>query len=234
MRIGFLSDVHGNELALDACLERMKRLALERIVFLGDAVGYMPGELGVLERLEREGIDCQKGNHEAMLLGAHPCASAKEPVYRLDAARHRLMRAGRLASIAAWPESRSESIDGVRIWMLHGAPADHVHGYVYPDTDITAYAALPHEFVVLANTHRPFVRTAASVTVVNTGSVGLPRDRGDLASFAVIDTTTRHAVIYRVRFDVESVIARYRTEVHDSVLACLHREAPTVIGEVLT
>jgi len=39
MRIAFLSDIHGNREALDACLAHTERRKADRLVFLGDLVG---------------------------------------------------------------------------------------------------------------------------------------------------------------------------------------------------
>ena len=40
MKVAVLSDIHGNAEALDAVLERCDGLGVERIICLGDAVGY--------------------------------------------------------------------------------------------------------------------------------------------------------------------------------------------------
>ena len=51
MRLGIISDVHANELALEACLAALDRLAVDRIVILGDVVGYGPDPEAVTQRV---------------------------------------------------------------------------------------------------------------------------------------------------------------------------------------
>ncbi len=232
MRIAVLSDVHGNPIALDACLARLGALQVDECFFLGDVVGYLPGEQECLERLESAGFHCQKGNHEAMLLGTLPLDDEADAVYGLAAARLRLSDRAR-GRLQSWPEACPVDRDGRRILFVHGAPDDPLGGYVYPDSDLSGWERLPHDVVFMGHTHRPFVTRQGPVLIANAGSVGLPRDVGNLASFAVYDTETGAAACYRVEFDVDAVIRRAGSALHATTRACLHRRSRQFVGEVL-
>jgi predicted phosphodiesterase len=232
MRLGFLSDVHGNVVALEEVLPRLLALSPDAVHFLGDAVGYLPEEGPVLERLAAEGIECQKGNHEAMLLEEAPIPAEAVDAYRLGDARGRLGD-GELRTLAGWPEQRELELGGRRILLVHGAPDDPLHGYVYPDSDLAPYASLPYDLIVTANTHRPFAVQLAGPLLGNVGSVGLPRDVGNLASFAVYDTSSGEFGVHRVPFDADRVRARAGGRLHPSVDALLSREEPQPFGELL-
>lgn len=232
MKIAVLSDVHGNPVALDACLARLEGLRVDECFFLGDAVGYLPGEQECLKRLESAGMPCQMGNHEAMLLGTLDLDPAADAVYGLAAVRSRLSDSVR-ERLQTWPESRLVERGGRRILLVHGAPDDPLRGYVYPDSDHSGWERLPHDAVFMGHTHRPFVARQGPVLIVNAGAVGLPRDVGNLASFAVYDTETGAAGCYRVEFDAEAVIRRAGPGLHASTRACLQRQSPRFVGEVL-
>ena len=94
---------------------------------------------------------------------------------------------------------------------------------MYPDTDIAEYHHLPYDAIVMGHTHRPFVRRSGGKWFVNTGSIGLPRDQGNLSSFAVYDTARHQFDIVRVGFEVADVIAAYGCQVAESVRNCLQR-----------
>ncbi|HKA05789.1 MAG TPA: metallophosphoesterase family protein [Gemmataceae bacterium] len=224
MRIAFLSDVHGNAIALDGCLQRARTLGVDTIYFLGDAVGYLPAAREVVDRLEGEGdrILCQQGNHEHMLFsgGATP---EREDAYRLTQARQQL-DADRLASISSWPIRRELSCGWRKLLLVHGSPSLPLDGYVYPDTDLSTFGDLPYDAVVMGHTHRPFVREHRGKLFVNVGSVGLPRDHGNLAAFALYDDEANAFEIVRVPLDVDAILAAYGDEIHDSVRACLRRK----------
>lgn len=225
MKLGFVSDVHGNPIALEACLRALGRLSIDSLYFLGDAVGYFDGELEVLAMLREAGAFCQKGNHEAMLLGELPLDPTRDRIYRLAQARARLAPED-LAELASWPMTRELAIEGVRILLAHGSPAPSITEYVYPDTPLVLPEPFAYDVVFLGHSHRPFVRRAGEVTVVNVGSTGLPRDTGDLASCAVFDTTTREARVLRIPFDRERVLATLGATAAPEVREVLLRRQP--------
>jgi predicted phosphodiesterase len=227
-----LSDVHGNPLALQSCLRQLSRMKLDQLLFLGDAVGYFPDGAEVLDSLQNAGFTCQQGNHERMMLTGQ-VTGAREHVYRLQAARDQL-GPERLSGVAGWPESRELDVDGKRVLLLHGSPSDILFGYVYPDTDLAQFDGLDCDAVFMANTHRPFIRWRDSRLWVNIGSVGLPRDCGNLAAFAVYDSEENSCRVFRIPFDTAAVLKRYRDQIDDSVVQCLQRQSPHVVGELLT
>ena len=88
---------------------------------------------------------------------------------------------------------------------------------------MSEFHGLPFDAVVMGHTHRPFVRSSGGKTFVNVGSVGLPRDRGDLAGFAMYDTETNQFEIVRVALDVDAILAAYGDRIADNVRDCLRR-----------
>jgi putative phosphoesterase len=222
MRVALLSDVHGNAIALDACLKRVATLDVDAVYFLGDAVGYLPAAREVLNRLEGDGVSCQKGNHERMLLNPAEVSLSREDAYRLAPAREQLGQE-RVNRIASWPVSRVLTCDDHTLLMVHGSPASPLDGYVYPDLDLAEFHGVAQDVVVMGHTHRPFVRESGGKLFVNTGSVGLPRDEGDRAAFAVYDGAAHRAEIIRVALDVDAILAAYGDQIAESVRACLLR-----------
>lgn len=229
MRVGLLADVHGNSVALRACLGELDAMRLDRVYFLGDAVGYLPDAVECLRLLEETGALCQQGNHEAMLLSREVDAR-RDAVYRLDAARERLGNEI-LQRIAGWPHVRTPMLDARRAMLVHGSPQDPLNGYVYADSGPERLVDPAFDVIVMGHTHRPFALNAGERLLLNVGSVGLPRDVGNLASFAVYDSQRASAAIYRVGFDVAEVLARWGREIHEETAACLNRHAERFEGE---
>jgi predicted phosphodiesterase len=167
-----------------------------------------------------------------MLLSPAPLASERDAVYRLAAARER-MDSDALGLIEAWPERRVLEIGGRRLLLVHGSPSEPLTGYLYPDTDLEPFADEPFDAILCGHTHRPFVRRMGGTLFVNSGSVGLPRDVGRLASLAIYDSDANDAEIWRVPFDAERVILRWGSELHEQTRACLLRVAHEFVGEVI-
>ena len=135
MLVGMIADIHGNALALEACLRQLARMHIGKLFFLGDLVGYLPGEQEALSLLRSCGTTVQKGNHEAMLLRPDDRAGDNEEVYRLEAARTRLGSGG-MRAISAWPDHTEITLDNRKILLIHGSPADYLNGYLHQDADL--------------------------------------------------------------------------------------------------
>ena len=64
MRIGILSDIHGNLPALAAVLDHIKSSQVDALYCLGDLVGYAAFPNEVVERIRTEGIPTIMGNYD--------------------------------------------------------------------------------------------------------------------------------------------------------------------------
>ena len=232
MRFAFISDIHGNEIALHSCLGACERLRVDSIHFLGDAVGYLPDDEAVLGCLDSVGIACQQGNHEAMLLADQPLDRKRDELYRLSSARQRLENTIHWMRMGNWPTRVDRNLDGRRFLLVHGSPSDELFGYVYEDSDLAPFSEVAAEVVVMGNTHRPWVRSASGKLFVNTGSIGLPRDHGALAAFAIFDSSSDHCHIVRVPLDVQEILRRYGQRIAPEVAQCFARKPNRFVGEV--
>jgi len=233
--IGLLSDAHGNLEAFEKARRVLARLGAAELYFLGDAVGYLPGA-EVATRIVDLAMPAVRGNHEAMLLDPACGRSPRDAVYRL--AETAAATPGRvLRALKAWPERRDLQLGCGRALLVHGSPADHLWGYVYPNTELAGLAADPSlaaEFVFMGNTHRPFVKAVGGVTFVNVGSCGLPRDVGHLGAACLLDDQTGQVRI--VRFDIRAETAaalRRCGPVHARVLETFGRQQTGVVGELV-
>lgn len=234
MKIGVLSDAHGNEIALNLCLNYLMKNDVDALFFLGDAIGYLPNGFGVIELLKKHSVLCVMGNHEAMLLGRLPLSETKDRVYRIKKNKSILTNEQKKI-ISEWPVFLQKNIAGREIMFVHGSPHDYLKGYVYPDTDISDYAKLKLDVIFMGNSHYPFISNLGNLLVVNVGSCGLSRDEGSLASCAIYDTESHTCQIKRLSFDVGKVIEKYKNDIDISVIQCLLRKSEKkVFGDMVT
>jgi predicted phosphodiesterase len=76
VRLGLISDIHGNRLALDAVLNELEREGVDEFVCLGDvAVGPQPAE--AIQRVRELGCPVVMGNWDAAFLGDMPTPKDK-------------------------------------------------------------------------------------------------------------------------------------------------------------
>lgn len=69
MDIYFLGDLHGNNYALEACLNYLDRMDAAQIICLGDLVGWLPFGNRTLERIRALDIPVVAGNHDLLVAG---------------------------------------------------------------------------------------------------------------------------------------------------------------------
>lgn len=228
MILGFLSDAHGNREAFDLGILLLRSKGAETIYFLGDAVGYMPGD-AVLDAIRQAGAIPLLGNHDATLL-AGEIDPEHEDLLRLGQTL-RTASATNLEFLATWPDHRMIESPSGSIALVHGSPANRLGGYVYPDTILDPHSDLGANFIFMGQTHRPFVRRKGQATFVNVGSCGLPRDCGHLGAVCVFDGRTGEVEI--LRFDIQDATRaalRRCGPVSPQVLAIFDRRSPSCYG----
>ena len=55
MKIGLISDIHGNKKALDAVLEQLEKENIDKIICIGDLVGGAPMSEEVVQKIIKYG-----------------------------------------------------------------------------------------------------------------------------------------------------------------------------------
>jgi putative phosphoesterase len=182
MRVAALYDIHGNLPALEAVMEEIRRVGVDRILVGGDIVpGPMPREtLQYLLDLHMP-VDFIYGNGEQEVLrwmkGAET-SSAPKQYWELLRWNAQELQADYEMLLAGWPLTRRLPIDGIgEVLFCHATPRNDTEIF----TRLTAEALLRPIFndvgvpvVVCGHTHMQFDRMVGAIRVVNAGSVGMP------------------------------------------------------------
>jgi putative phosphoesterase len=180
MKIALISDLHGNEVALDAVLASIRRGGADRIICLGDVatLGVRPRE--VLGRLRDLGCLCIMGNHDEFLLEPHMVHDYSEaPVVAaaVDWCRDRL-DAGELDFVRTFERKREIDLGGeARLLVFHGSPRSHMENLLAttpPDELDELLAGASATVMAGGHTHVQMLRQHRGALLVNPGSVGMP------------------------------------------------------------
>jgi predicted phosphodiesterase len=213
MFVAVLSDIHSNMFALQAVLKDVELTRADEIWFCGDIFGYYPWATGSFRLLQETEPLAVLGNHDAWVAGAQPA-----PAHTAGeiAQRNAEELGSNCPAALEWLRMLSPVRDFERgewkITMAHGTPDDPLDGRYYPD-DTRAYPWLPREgqIVLLGQTHYPLLRgNARRGLLLNPGSVGQPRDRNPMPSWALLDLTTGSAELRRTAYDNVDAMARLR------------------------
>jgi len=233
MKIGFISDIHGNLMGLNTCLEFLNKMNVDKIFCLGDLVGYLPDPSKAILRIKNLGISSLLGNVDAMFLGTLVFDKKKAQVYRIDEARKSVSSELKdyMSTLLPWSEM---TIGGKKLLLVHGSPSNPLNGYVYPDSDISYFKNWDYDAIFMGNTHHPFIKKIdGNKLIVNVGSSGLPRDQGDLSACTIYDTGTHSCEIFRLNFDAKKLLSQYENKIHPSVVDCLKRRSENIFGKIV-
>ena len=222
MRYLVLSDLHSNLQALDAVLADANALGYDKVLVLGDLVGYGADPAAVIDRtLALDPVLMIRGNHDKVCCGIESPllfndaarVAAEWTAAALDAARLEVLR-----NLPKGPQQLNREIE-----ICHGAPFDEDH-YVFDDQDASRAAdAASRRICLFGHTHLPAVYATAQDPVVassdpadelslpkagpvllNVGSVGQPRDGDPRAAYGLLDDARGTVRLRRVDYDVQS------------------------------
>ncbi len=178
MRIAFLSDIHGNFIALQAVLADMESQSVDRVVCLGDVVTLGPQPVEVLNALRE--LECAfiKGNHDAATLdpeGAERYDIASHLIPDLHWCNDRLS-ADDLRFIDSFQPTHEIPLpNGSQILAFHGSPLSYTDVILAntPEERLDAYFKEQQADIFIGgHTHIQMVRRHDDKLILNAGSVG--------------------------------------------------------------
>ncbi|MCC8936363.1 metallophosphoesterase family protein [Bradyrhizobium sp. Arg68] len=230
MRLALLSDIHANRQAFAACLEAARARGAERLICLGDIVGYGADPewaVDTMMDLVSKGAIALRGNHDNAI-GIPSDSMNDDAQAAIDWTRTRLS-AEQKAFLAGLPLLREEDN---RLYV-HSEASDPAKWRYIRDTADAARSMMATglQITFCGHIHRPglysmsaaakmtsFVPTTGIAVQLLTGrrwlavlgSVGQPRDGDPAASFAMFDTASREITYLRVPYDAETAAARIR------------------------
>jgi len=187
VRLGFISDIHGNLEALRAVADLLDGIPT---YCCGDLVGYGANPNEVVEWVRQNCSGCVMGNHDDAVVTGETGWFNDAAAAAIRWTRRRLSEAN-LHYLASLPTSLRLRPEGKRFLLIHGSPEDPLHEYVNLTThrDLFERYLTKQEADVLAlgHTHHPFAVKTSRGTVFNPGSVGQPRHGTPGAFFAIVD-----------------------------------------------
>lgn len=201
MKLGLISDIHSNKIALNKVLEDMPDV--DKIVCLGDIVGYGPWPSECVD-IVKENCDLfVLGNHDRTLQNPKDFSGNKWAYEGIKYSKEKLT-SKQYNWVTNLPEE--ERIENYRLIHSHPSITDM---YVRPNqfSEMNRYLSEEDRGIFLGHTH---IQSNAVIDnesiVVNPGSVGQPRDNNPKAAYSVVDSNTNTVTPYRVPYDIDSVI----------------------------
>ncbi|MBO0992553.1 metallophosphoesterase family protein [Bacillus sp. SD088] len=215
MKVAFLSDIHGNATALEAVIEDIKDKRVDQIFVLGDICFRGPEPKRSLELVQSLGCDVIKGNADEWVVrgvqeGEVP-SQALEIMQQEREWTHAQLGEADVAYLQNLPTEINTTLKGINIHAFHATPNslfDVVPAFASNEQLQDRLMIQEADVYLYGHIHTAYIRFINGKTVVNLGSVGLPFDGVNKASYCLIDLEDGRAQssIVRVNYNIDETI----------------------------
>ncbi|MBD3346198.1 MAG: metallophosphoesterase [Chitinivibrionales bacterium] len=218
MRYAIISDIHGNLEALEAVIRDIDERSVDKVICLGDIVGYYPDPNDCVDLVKKRSDLCLAGNHDYAAIGR---VDTRTFTYYAYAAMEWTKR-----NISSESKKHLSSLQLTaqvdNMFCTHSSPSTREQwAYVFPDSELAVFEAfnsLVCRLNFIGHTHWPSIMLqeqdkiilhsthsikldASHFYLINVGSVGQPRDFDPRSCYALYDSDEQHVSLIRVRYD---------------------------------
>ena len=222
MKYLIISDLHSNLEALSAVMAMVKRKRFDRVLVLGDLVGYgaNPNQIiDIIRRLKQAVVI--RGNHDKVASGLESGENFNRAAMQSALWTRSKLTSDNRAYLSRLPQG-PVMVDG-EIVVSHGTPLDE-DAYIFSDYDAyEVFQAFDFKICFFGHTHLPVIYAVSNQRLytfrpngdrvrvelvqgykymINPGSVGQPRDKNPMASFAIYDSENRSITFKRVEYSI--------------------------------
>jgi putative phosphoesterase len=230
MRIGFISDIHGNFTALEAVLADIKKQHIDQLICLGDTVSLGPQPNEVLKALREWKAVTIMGNHDQAILEpdqANRFEIAEHLVPDLKWGRERLSNEDLDFIRSFQPTHAVQFGNGIELLAFHGSPKSTTHLILAttPTEKLDEFFEGQTASVLIGgHSHIQLHRRYGKKLIINSGSVGnafkFPFSPGNppsllpWAEYAIIeqDGDFLRSDMRRVYFDTDAMVKLVRAK----------------------
>lgn len=221
-RLALLSDIHGNQHALEAVWADLQAQAPDAVLCLGDLVGYGAFPNEVIDFMRAHDVPVLMGNYDdGVGFDRDDCGCVYKNLTDHALGQQSLywtrdrVTPERKAYLRALPFDRREMIAGREVLCVHASPRK-LNEYMYADRPDSVFANVARvaqaDVLCFGHTHLPYHKQVGRTLFVNAGSVGKPKDGDPRAGYGLADFAASPIIsVRRVAYDVAAAAAAVRT-----------------------
>lgn len=221
MKIGILTDIHNNVIALDAVLKEFETQGCEKIVCAGDIIGIGPyPEETVQKIMSVSNLTAVRGNHEKYLLEGMPSEFPNdENMSRGEMEHHKwehqCLSRSSIDFLKSLPYRADFCEFGKKFSVMHycmNQKNQYVNYTPNPGGSKLAemFPEAHQDVVIYGHDHAGTICRYSSKWFINSGSLGCPANAGNIARAAVLEITEKGCISVmgiKAEYDAAEVIA---------------------------
>ena len=220
MKYFIFSDIHGNLEALTVVLQQINECAPDKVICLGDVVGYGPNPNECIQQVHQAADLTIMGNHDHAVLGLTDIAYFNQYARTAVLWTREVLSEENFKILSSYPFQQSTG----DILFVHSTPLyPDRWDYIFNPLEGKYYLQhLEEQVCFIGHSHQPLFfeqdkngriafdrKPELSLTVregckyiVNVGSVGQPRDGNPQTSFAIYDSEEQRIEVKRLPYDL--------------------------------
>lgn len=224
MLYGLFGDVHSNFEALFAVLKQMKKEGVKKYFCVGDIAGYASEPGRCIEIISN--LDCQicAGNHDYGVVDKIPIDDFNQDARDAIVWQKKILNTNEKQFLNDLPLVVKNNL----LTLVHGTlhnPEMFNYMIYFDEVEHTFNILEDNKICFIGHTHIPvaFFYKNGDISyssddtihlsnwdkvIVNTGSIGQPRDRDPRASYVLFDTVKNKIFFKRVNYDVEKAVKK--------------------------
>ena len=220
MKIGIISDIHGNKKALDAVLKQLEKENIDKIICLGDLIGGAPRSEEVVQKIisMEDRIITVRGNREKYIIEGMPKVVHDEKIKVSDEQlqRNEWLKKGlsdsSLEFMTKLPKEIIYETEGKKIYIAHypmnkdGSFRKHIKRASVEENEII-FNGIAADIYLYGHTHKEVYNLKNSKTYINPGALGCP-GKTNYAPYGILNIN-KNKVEYNqlyVEYNVKEVI----------------------------
>lgn len=234
MRIGVISDVHNNVVALNAVLEKFHTKGCEQVICCGDIIGIGPYPEETVQRIMQiPDIIAVRGNHERYLLEGIPTQVPNEEDMGYEEMEHHKWEHSLLSNesvqfLKGLPYRKDFALGGFHFAVMHYCMDSSTNRYINSTRNpkledcYRMFSDIDADIILYGHDHIPSVNRDERRLFANFGSLGCPAKDGNIARAGIL-------TIDDGKLDFESIKVSYEV---DKVIADINRLAYPAYEEI--
>ncbi|MGP4106319.1 metallophosphoesterase family protein [Virgibacillus sp. L01] len=219
MKLAFISDIHGNALALDAVLKDIEQKEIDKIYVLGDLCYRGPEPKRSLDLVRSLKTDVIKGNADEWVVRGVQNGEVPDQAFEIMTKErdwtYSKLNSDSIDYLSQLPTELNLDYSNFKIHAFHATPLslfDVVQPHELDDVTEEKLMKRDADLYIYGHIHKPYIRNVNGKCIVNTGSIGLPFDGLSMASYVVVNVEKNsfQVSIVRVKYNEHDVINQFR------------------------
>ena len=216
-RAAVFSDIHSNSYAFSACYHHAAEHGADCFIFLGDYISDLADPQKTLDLVyeiqSKYPTFCLRGNRERYMLECKNGIASFQKGSKTGSLlyTYQQLTDRDLAFFDSLPIYGRIELNGIPFEIAHAVRGDDRYYFEEKDGKMDCvFPQMETKYLLTGHSHKQYIQRCGQKTIINPGSIGVPRRYGYLTQYAMLEFTEQgvDCVLYQIPYDVKAMLHR--------------------------